>query len=74
VPCSTRSTALRRRFVRRAALLVVLLALAGCGGGSSEKAAAPADGVQELANVLQLRSDFETDAGKTRLLLLFSPT
>ena len=38
------------------------------------KAAAPADGVQELANVLDLRADFEADAGKTRLLLLFSPT
>ena len=77
MPCSTRSTARRRRFVRRAArLLVVLLALAGCGGGSSssEKGAKPADGVQELANVLQLRSDFEAGAGKTRLLLLFSPT
>jgi hypothetical protein len=52
----------------------VLVALAGCGGSSSEKAAAPAGRVQELANVLQLRSDFEADAGKTRLLLLFSPT
>ena len=28
----------------------------------------------ELANVLQLRSDFEADAGKTRVILLFSPT
>jgi len=53
----------------------MLLALAGCGGADpSEQAAAPTDGVQELANVLQLRSDFETDAGKTRLLLLFAPT
>jgi hypothetical protein len=61
--------------VRRAALLVVLLALAGCGGADSgEKTAAPADGVEELANVLQLRSDFDADSGKTRLLLLFSPT
>jgi ABC-type glycerol-3-phosphate transport system substrate-binding protein len=61
--------------VRKAALLVLLLALAGCGSGdTSDKAAAPADGVQELANVLDLRADFEADAGKTRLLLLFSPT
>ena len=54
---------------------MVLLALAGCGGAeTSEKPAAPTDGVQELANVLQLRSDFEAGAGRTRLLLLFSPT
>ena len=72
---STRSTAPRLRFVRRAALLVLLLALAGCGGdGGGEQAAAPADSVRELANVLQLRGDFEADAGKTRVLLLFSPT
>jgi hypothetical protein len=55
-------------------MLVGLLVLAGCGG-SDDKAAAPEPtAVQELTNVLALRSDFEADAGKTRLLLLFSPT
>ena len=55
---------------------MLLLVLAGCGGGddTSERALAPADGVQELANVLQLRSDFEDDAGKTRVIVLLSPT
>jgi hypothetical protein len=62
--------------VRRALLLLLVAALAGCGGGDEpeQQAAAPDDDVRELANVLQLRSDFETDAGKTRVLLLFSPT
>ena len=61
--------------MRRAVLVLLLLALAGCGGGDDgEQSAAPADGVRELENVLALRSDFEADAGKTRLLLLFSPT
>ena len=61
--------------MRKAAVFVLLLVLAGCGGDdTSDKAAAPADGVQELANVLDLRAEFEADAGKTRLLLLFSPT
>ena len=62
----------------RAALLVLaVLALAGCGGGGDETAgqeAAPADGVQELANVLDLRAAFEADAGTPRVLFLFSPT
>jgi uncharacterized lipoprotein len=62
--------------VRRALLLLLVAALAGCGGGDEpeQQAAAPDDDVRELANVLQLRSDFETDAGKARVLLLLSPT
>jgi len=67
--------------MRRAVLLLIaLLALAGCGGsgsGSESAASEPAPeagGVKELANILDLRSDFEADAGKTRTILLFSPT
>ena len=62
--------------IRCAVRLLALLALAGCGGDDETTAptAGAADGVQELANVLQLRSDFEADAGNARLILLFSPT
>jgi hypothetical protein len=61
--------------VRRTVVVLLLLALAGCGGGDGgEQAAAPKDGVRELANVLDLRADFAADSGKPRLLLLFSPT
>jgi ABC-type glycerol-3-phosphate transport system substrate-binding protein len=60
-------------------LLLAVLALAGCGGGgggddAAAPAAAPAGDVQELANVLDLRAAFEADAGKPRVLFLFSPT
>ena len=56
-------------------LLVLALALAGCGGEETAAPEAALDrAVEELANVLQLRSDFEADAGKTRAILLFSPT
>jgi hypothetical protein len=66
--------------VRRSVLLaLVTVALAGCGGG--DDTATPAGeapsaeaAVKELTNVLQLRSDFEADAGKARVILLFSPT
>ena len=60
--------------MRRALLFLLLLALAACGGEDTS-AEAPAGGaVTDLDNVLALRSDFEADAGKTRLLLLLSPT
>ena len=52
-----------------------MLALAACGGDeTATPEAAPADGVQELANVLDLRAAFEADAGKPRVIFLFSPT
>jgi ABC-type glycerol-3-phosphate transport system substrate-binding protein len=63
-----------------AVLLLALVALAGCGGDeettpeSRTPTVTAAAGVEELANVLDLRSDFEADAGKTRVIVLFSPT
>ena len=58
--------------MRRALLLLLVLALAACGG--EEDAAAPNDGIRDLDNVLALRSDFEADAGKARVIILLSPT
>ena len=59
-----------------APLLVAAFALSACGGGND--AAAPettaSDGARELSNVLELRAAFEADRGKTRLLVLLSPT
>ena len=55
-------------------LLLAALALAACGGDGEQAAAPATGGVQSLDNVLALRSAFEADAGKTRVLLLFSPT
>jgi len=63
--------------VRQTILLLATLALAACGGDgaeTSEPAGSPKAAVTDLANVLQLRSDFEGDAGKARVILLFSPT
>jgi hypothetical protein len=67
--------------VKRAVVLLAALALAGCGGGDDEAAPTSAPpladssgGVVELENVLGLAADFRADNGKTRVLLLLSPT
>ena len=57
-----------------ALILLALLAGAGCGGNGEKDAATESGGVESLDNVLALRSAFEADAGKTRLIVLFSPT
>ena len=61
---------------RLALLLAALFLLAGCGGDDEAAApeAASTDGIEDLMNVLELRSDFEADAGKTRVIVLLSPT
>ncbi|MEO5790655.1 MAG: hypothetical protein ABIR67_01115 [Gaiellaceae bacterium] len=58
-------------------LLIAAFALAGCGGDEAadpEPTGAASNGIENLDNILALRSDFEADAGKPRVLLLFSPT
>ncbi len=65
--------------IRRALPLLALLALAACGGSSTERDDPPLQGAQresvtELTNILQLRSDFKANAGKPRVIVLFSPT
>ena len=61
--------------LRAAFLVLAVLALAACGGDeTAAPEASPGGEVQELANVLDLRAAFEADAGKARLLVLFSPT
>ena len=74
-PSTVRPLKFARSVLRATFLVVAVIALAACGG---DETAAPeasrGDGVQELANVLDLRAAFEADAGKPRLLVLFSPT
>jgi ABC-type glycerol-3-phosphate transport system substrate-binding protein len=63
--------------VRRTALLLLLAAVALAGCGANETAApetTDTGDVEELTNALDLRSAFEADAGKTRLVFLLSPT
>jgi ABC-type glycerol-3-phosphate transport system substrate-binding protein len=66
---------------RLAALALAALALAGCGGGGDETALSSDTSTQatpgaivDLENVLGLAADFRADEGKTRVLLVFSPT
>ena len=59
---------------RALAAVVLALALAGCGGRDEPAATPAAPAVTDVRNVLDLRAAFEADAGKTRLLVLVSPT
>ncbi len=58
--------------------LLAVAAVAACGGESAEMEpglqGAPRASVTDLDNVLALRSDFEADAGKARVIVLLSPT
>ena len=66
-----------RAGLRLLALALVGMLLSACGGASGETAAtepARRDGVTDLASILKLRADFEASAGRTRVLLLLSPT
>ena len=64
--------------LRLAPLLLAALVLAALrrrrGRGDRRTESAASGGVRELSNVLELRAAFEADSGKTRLLVLFSPT
>jgi hypothetical protein len=58
---------------------IVVLAVAGCGGSDSasppaqaSSAARPA--VADLKSIDTLKADFNADAGRSRLLLILSPT
>ena len=54
---------------------VVVLALSGCGGsGDAQSAKATQRPLKDLVTVDALKRDFNADSGRTRLLLVFSPT
>lgn len=63
-------------------LVAASLGLAGCGGGSdgdtAAKTAASEPGTEatlvDVTSVDSLRARFNADAGRPRLLLIFSPT
>ena len=54
---------------------VAVLALSGCGGsGDAQPAKATERPLKDLVTVDALKRDFNADSGRTRLLLIFSPT
>lgn len=64
--------------------LVVLTSAVACGGGSDETAATTAEAggapegaaaeIVDIDGIEPIREQFDADAGKNRLLLVFSPT
>jgi hypothetical protein len=71
----------RGRLLAAAAAACLALALSGCGGGGSDepnskgqpKTSAPAT-LTDVDSVDDLRTAFNRDEGRPRLLLLLSPT
>jgi hypothetical protein len=61
------------------AIVVVLIAGSACAGASrtespvDERATQPV-AVRDLSSIETVRDQFESDAGRTRLILLISPT
>jgi len=55
---------------------IVVLVVAGCGGSDSAAPAAQAtpSPVRDLSTLEPLKAAFDADAGRSRLLLIFSPT
>jgi hypothetical protein len=60
---------------------IVVLAVAGCGGagGGSDSASPPSaqdesPSVRDLETLEPLKQDFNADTGRSRLLLILSPT
>jgi hypothetical protein len=55
---------------------IVVLAVAGCGGSgdTSPTAQAMSSSVRDLESVDPLKETFNADAGRSRLLLILSPT
>jgi hypothetical protein len=55
----------------------IVLAIAGCGGsGSTSPSAAQSarPAVQDLQSIAPIKDAFNADAGRSRLVLIFSPT
>ena len=54
---------------------VAAVVLSGCGGsGDAQPAKATERPLKDLVTVDALKQDFNADAGRTRLLLVLSPT
>lgn len=60
------------RSIRAALLSSCLAMIAACGAGGATPTAGPTLG--DLSSVTELQNAFNQDSGKTRIVLLLSPT